>query len=310
MKIKDIRENMGVEFLALVTMANQGVTNNDSPYLNLELKDNTGTMVAKMWNVTADTVAKVKVGSLVKVRGTSLLYKDQLQMKVLEITPVDGDEVDISQFVTVSPVPAAKLREILQDAVDSIENEKISRIVKEIYRKYDRQIYSSPAATRNHHEYFGGLATHVSGMLKMAEAVCINYPEVSRDYLIAGVLLHDVGKIIELGGSSIAEYTTEGKLLGHITISQTMVREAAEELGIDSEEVMVLRHIILAHHGKREFGSPVLPLTMEAEVLHMIDDMDAKINMIGKELKDTRKGEFTKKIFSLDNRSFYKLKGE
>ena len=310
MKIKDIRENMQVEFLALVTLANQGVTNNDQPYLNLEFKDNTGTMVAKMWNVNNEIANKVKVGSLVKVKGTSLLYKDSLQMKVLDITPVDTNEVDISQFVTVSPIPSQVLRDTLQGAVESIGNSDIREIVQAIYRKYDKEIYSSPAATRNHHEYFGGLATHVSGMLQLTEAVCSIYPDVNRDYLVAGVLLHDVGKIIELGGSSITEYTTEGKLLGHITISQTMVRETAAELGIDSEAVTVLRHIILAHHGKREFGSPVLPLTLEAEVLHMIDDMDAKITMITKELTETKKGEFTKKIFSLDNRSFYRLKGE
>ena len=301
---------MQVEFLALVTLANQGVTNNDQPYLNLEFKDNTGTMVAKMWNVNNEIANKVKVGSLVKVKGTSLLYKDSLQMKVLDITPVDTNEVDISQFVTVSPIPSQVLRDTLQGAVESIGNSDIREIVQAIYRKYDKEIYSSPAATRNHHEYFGGLATHVSGMLQLTEAVCSIYPDVNRDYLVAGVLLHDVGKIIELGGSSITEYTTEGKLLGHITISQTMVRETAAELGIDSEAVTVLRHIILAHHGKREFGSPVLPLTLEAEVLHMIDDMDAKITMITKELAETKKGEFTKKIFSLDNRSFYRLKGE
>ena len=310
MKIKDIRENMQVEFLALVTLANQGVTNNDQPYLNLEFKDNTGTMVAKMWNVNNDIANMVKVGSLVKVKGTSLLYRDALQLKVLDITPVDTNEIDISQFVTVSPIPSQVLRDTLQGAVESIENQDIKRIVEAIYKKYDKEIYSSPAATRNHHEYFGGLATHVSGMLQLTEAVCSIYPDVNRDYLVAGVLLHDVGKIIELGGSSITEYTTEGKLLGHITISQTMVRETADELGIDSEAVTVLRHIILAHHGKREFGSPVLPLTLEAEVLHMIDDMDAKITMISKELNETKRGEFTRKIFSLDNRSFYRLKGE
>ena len=214
----------------------------------------------------------------------------------------------MSQFITVSPVPQDVLRETLSEAVESIENVNIRKIVEAIYRKYDRKIYSSPAATKNHHEYFGGLATHVSGMIKLGESVCQLYPRVNRDYLIAGILLHDIGKICELGGSNIAEYTTEGKLLGHISISQTMVRETARELGIDSEEVTVLRHIILAHHGKREFGSPVLPMTLEAEVLHMIDDLDAKINMIEKELRETKNGEFTKKIFSLDNRSFYKPK--
>ena len=310
MKIKDIRENMGVEFLALVTLANQGVSNSDQPYLNLELRDNTGSIVAKMWNVSAETVRAIKVGTLVKVKGTTLLYKDNLQMKVLEIAPFESDNVDMSQFIAVSPIPFEQLRKVLSTAVGSLKNEKIRRIVSTIYKKYDKEIYSSPAATKNHHEYFGGLATHVSGMIKLADAVSELYPGINRDYLIAGVLLHDIGKIVELGGSNIAEYTTEGKLLGHISISQTMVREVAEELGIDSEEVTVLRHIILAHHGKREFGSPVLPLTLEAEVLHMIDDLDAKINMIEKELKETKEGEFTKKIFSLDNRSFYKPKGE
>ena len=126
--------------------------------------------------------------------------------------------------------------------------------------------------------------------------------------MLAGILLHDVGKIEELRSGAVTEYTLEGKLLGHISISQTMVQETADELGIEGEKVLLLRHMILAHHGKQEFGSPVLPQIMEAEVLHMIDDMDAKMTMIQKELDKIGPGEFSAKIFTLDNRSFYKPK--
>ena len=145
-------------------------------------------------------------------------------------------------------------------------------------------------------------------MLNLANKVCDLYPYLDRDLLCAGVLLHDIGKIKELGGLSVTEYTLEGKLLGHISISQTMVQETADELGIEGETVTLLRHMVLAHHGQYEYGSPVLPATLEAEALHYIDDFDARMTMIQKELDKIRPGEFTSRIFSLDNRIFYKPK--
>ena len=129
---------------------------------------------------------------------------------------------------------------------------------------------------------------------------------MDRDLLLSGVLLHDVGKIVELSGPIIAKYTKEGRLIGHISIMHSVIREKAKALGIDNEKRILLEHMILAHHGKQEFGSPVVPLTREALLLHMIDDMNAKMTIIDKALEPIEEGEFTPKIYPLEERCFYK----
>ena len=143
-------------------------------------------------------------------------------------------------------------------------------------------------------------------MLKLANDMCDLYPMLNRDLLISGVVLHDVGKCIELSGPVITEYTLSGKLLGHISIMQAIVSEVAKENEIEGEEVLLVRHMILSHHGEYEFGSPVLPLIPEAEMLHYIDNIDARMNSLQKALETIEEGEFTPRIFAMENRSFYK----
>ena len=166
-----------------------------------------------------------------------------------------------------------------------------------------------PLSGRREDNFIGGLATHTSGMIKVAQALCGIYPSLDRDYLIAGVILHDLGKIEELSSPVVTEYTTEGKLLGHISIMDARLLQIGMDLGLeDSEELLLLRHMVLSHHGQYEYGSPVRPETMEAEVLNLVDNIDARINTIDKALDEIREGEFTQKIFALDNRVFYKHK--
>lgn len=163
-----------------------------------------------------------------------------------------------------------------------------------------------PAATKNHHEYVSGLAYHVVSMLDLAKAIADFYPSLDKDLLYAGVILHDLGKVIELSGPISTSYTVEGNLLGHISIMVNEIGEAAKELGISGEEVVILQHMVLSHHGKPEWGSPKMPMVKEAEILHHIDNIDAKMNMLDRALERVKPGEFTERIFALDNRSFYK----
>ena len=146
-------------------------------------------------------------------------------------------------------------------------------------------------------------------MIKVAIALCSIYPSINRDYLLAGVILHDLGKIEELTSPVVTEYTTQGKLLGHISIMDARLLEIGKQLNLeDSEELLILRHMVLSHHGQQEFGSPVRPETIEAEMPNLIDNIDARINIIEKALSEIKEGEFTQKIFALDNRTFYKHK--
>ncbi|MBQ9037568.1 MAG: HD domain-containing protein, partial [Erysipelotrichaceae bacterium] len=262
----------------------------------------------KLWDVKPDQQAVVVAGKVIDVIADVIMYRNNLQLKVIDVKAVDQSDVDMGEFIQGSPIPMERLRQTIYGAIDNIDNFEIKAIVSALYNKYDKEIFSSPAAAKNHHEFYGGLATHITGMLNLANTVCDLYPYLDRDLLCAGVLLHDIGKIKELGGVSVTEYTLEGKLLGHISISQTMVQETADELGIEGETVTLLRHMVLSHHGQYEYGSPVLPSTLEAEALHYIDDFDARMTMIKKEIDKTKEGEFTGRIFSLDNRMFYKPK--
>ena len=130
-------------------------------------------------------------------------------------------------------------------------------------------------------------------MLRIADALARLYPSLNRDLLFAGITLHDLGKTVELSGPVVPEYTIEGKLLGHISISQAMIKEMADKMNIEGEEVTLLQHIILSHHGKNEFGSPILPQIKEAEVIYLIDNMDARINMLDKALETVEPGGFS-----------------
>ena len=173
--------------------------------------------------------------------------------------------------------------------------------------KFDDKLYSYPAAVSIHHEYSSGLLMHSLSMADLAAFLCPIY-DCDYDILITGCLLHDMGKIIELEGPIVYKYSLEGKLLGHISIMCAEISKAADELKITSEVPLLLEHMILAHHGQPEFGSPVMPLTKEALLLSLIDNLDSKMVVVNKAIADIEPGNFSNKVFPLDNRSFYKPK--
>lgn len=306
MRISEFEKNQRIEANLLISQVLNGTASSGAPYLTIVFKDATGTIDGKLWDVKPAQLEVFRAGKIVKVVAEVIDYRNKLQLKVISGEEVDQETVSIADFIPQGNVSLDELKENINDAIEAIDDFDIKAVVSALYKKYNQEIFTSPAAARNHHEFRGGLATHIASMVKMANMVCDLYPVLDRDMLVAGVLLHDIGKIRELGGLAMTEYTMEGKLLGHISISQTMVQEMADELGIDNEKIVLLRHMILSHHGAYEYGSPVLPLTIEAEALHFIDDFDARMTMIQKELDHTREGEFTSKVLSLNGRTFYK----
>jgi len=308
-KIADLKANTRIDQPLFVAQANPGTTQQGKPYLNLQFRDETGTIVGKLWDVTDAQRTVMKVGTVAHVKAEVLNYREHLQLKVLECMAIaDQSQFDMECFVLHGPKSTDELRAAVNQAIAQLDNFEIKAVVTAIYKRYDQQFYQAPAAAKNHHEYHGGLATHVVEMLQLGQALCELYPQLDRDMLMGGILLHDIGKILELTEGAATEYTSEGNLLGHISISQTIVAETARELDIDpdGETMVLLRHMILSHHGSYDFGSPVLPMTMEAEALHFIDDFDAKMVIIDKALKATQPGQFSDKIFALDNRRIYR----
>lgn len=306
--IKELKENDRIYCSYLVTNVTKGVTNNNAAYLSITLQDNTGTIEAKKWDANEVDAETFKIGSIVLVKAEVINYRTGLQLKVLSGEVLDLDSIDLSIYTMSAPIPLDELKVKLEEYVDSIKDEEFHLLVKEIITPIYDLFTVYPAAVRNHHEYTSGLLYHTLSMAKLASSIASCYPSINYDLLMSGVLLHDVGKTIELTRPPIVKYSKEGRLIGHISIMHSIIRETAFKLGIEDEKRILLEHMILSHHGKHEYGSPVLPLTREALLLHMIDDMDAKMTIIDKAFANIEEGEFTPKLFPLDERCFYKPK--
>lgn len=291
----------------LIKEASRGVASNGKPFLTLILCDATGEIDAKLWDISKEDEETFLPEGIIKITGEIHQFRGRPQLKIMSIRPSQPtDGVQMTDFVKKAPVSREILSEKLTEAIFEMENPKIQRIVRAFIKKYQEELLTYPAATKNHHEYVSGLAHHIVSMLAIAKELCQLYPQLNKDLLYAGVILHDIGKVKELSGTITTTYTLEGKLLGHIPIMVEEINEMAKDLHIDGEEVTILKHIVLSHHGKAEWGSPKPPYVQEAEVLHFIDMLDAKMNMLDKALAKTKPGEFSERMFAMDNRSFYK----
>ena len=304
-KIKNLQENVRDTIVCIVTECTKGITNSHSTYLNLVLQDNTGKIDAKKWDASEKDIETLKVGNVLSLLVDPIIYKGQMQLKIIDFDELKGP-IDQKELIINPPVSTTELEKELHTFINEIQDQEIRTIVTEVLQNYYEQFLYHPAAKSNHHEYASGLLHHEVSMLKLAKAILSLYPEIQKDLLYGGIILHDLGKIKELSGPITTEYTTAGKLLGHISIIQTDIIEAAKKHQITKEKAMLLQHMVLAHHGKYEYGSPVLPHTLEAEVLYLIDNMDSRIHMIIKALNNVEVNSFTNKIPALEGRSFYK----
>lgn len=296
-----------VDIYLLIKQATRGITQQGSPFMTLILQDKSGDIEAKLWDTTDQHAATYTAASIVKVGGEIHEYRGKNQLRIKSIRPTKEDEgVSISDLVPSASKTKEVLYEELMQYFFEMKNPHIQRITRHLLKKHQSQFMTYPAATKNHHDYVSGLLDHVVSMLKLGKAIADLYPSINKDLLYAGIILHDIGKVVELSGPVGTQYTIEGNLLGHITIMVNEISIAANELDISGEEVMLLQHMVLSHHGKEEWGSPKRPMLKEAEILHYIDNIDAKMNMLDRALGKAEPGEFTERIFPLDNRSFYK----
>jgi len=305
--IAEFEDHEHIEGQFLLGNVSKGVNTNGGAYLSVELRDASGTIIGKKWDATPADEQLFIVGNVIRVVGETNKYKEQLQLKVLSAELVPLDEIDVEKFVKAPPVKKEELIKRFNDHVNSVKNEDCTKLLKYMIDKFGDKIYSYPAAVSIHHEYSSGLLMHSISMADLANYLCPIYG-ANHDLMITGCLLHDFGKIIELEGPIVYKYSLEGKLLGHISIMAAEVRKAAEELGLKSEVPVLLEHMILSHHGQLEFGSPVLPITKEALLLSLIDNLDSKMVVVDKALSDVDEGGFSNKVYPLDNRSFYKPK--
>lgn len=309
--IKDFYDGYDVDGVFLIKTVNQGVNKNNSKYLNIVLQDKTGTIEAKLWSINPEDLEIYQEGSAVKIKGLCNTYKDHIQLKILSGEKANLSTDELNELVKVSPISFDTLKNDLKEIINLVENNICKIIIKDFFNNYYEKYLIYPAATSNHHDFMYGLLHHSVSMAKIAIFFSKHYNDIDKDLLITGCLLHDIGKIFELSGPLTTKYTTEGNLLGHISIGMNMISEIARKNNIENEEkVLLLKHMILAHHGKKEYGSPITPSTKEALLLSHIDDIDSKIMVIEKAFENTKKGEFTERIFALENSAFYKPIGD
>ena len=305
--IAEFTDHDRIEGQFLLGSVSKGVNANGGSYFSVELRDASGQITAKKWDATLEDEQIFVAGNVIDIIGETNRYKDNLQLKILSAELVPLEEINAERFVKAPPISKEELIKKFNNYVESVKNADCRKILDYMIKKYGDKIFSYPAAVSIHHEYSSGLLMHSTSMADLAAYLAPIY-EADYDLLITGCLLHDLGKITELEGPIVYKYSLEGKLLGHISIMASEIRKAAEELNINSEIPVLLEHMVLSHHGQPDFGSPVMPLTKEALLLSLIDNLDSKMVVINKAIADIEPGTFTNKIFPLDNRSFYKPK--
>lgn len=310
MKICDLKEGTKIfNETFLINDVVKKTANNGTVFLSFIFQDNSGLINGIKWVVLPEETNLYKKNMAIIIRsGRVVNYNNRLQLTIEEMLPADEKSIDLNKFAIESPVSKEILVKEFLGFKNNIQNKNLKLILDEIFNRYYDDFIEYPAASKNHHEFHNGLLYHSVSMAKLAKEITKLYNDIDYDLLISGCLVHDIGKVVELSGVLSTSYTTEGILLGHVSIGASIIKEIADELHIEGEEPVLLMHMLLSHHGKLEFGSPVLPHTREALLLSMIDDLDAKMMILDKAYKNVNKGEFTEKIFALDNIAYYKKK--
>lgn len=308
-KINEFEEHMKLQQPLLVKDVKNGTTSKGSPYLSLILQDNTGTIDGKYWDVKENEQALVQAGKILKFNFEVLLYKDKLQLRMNHVEEISEDEYNLEDFVISSDHSEVERRSLTQSLIDSIQNDVYRKLVIGMLSYVGDKFFTFPAASKIHHGWKGGLSDHSLSMAILADELCKHYPQLDRDLLVSAALIHDVGKTAELSGPVTTEYTLEGKLEGHISLANAWLSEVSEKLGVqEREEIVLMHHMILSHHGKMEYGSPVAPMIIEAEALYLIDNMDARLTSLKMALDAIKPGTWTSRMFQFENRQFYKHK--
>ncbi|MBF0579016.1 HD domain-containing protein [Erysipelotrichaceae bacterium RD49] len=302
--IQDLNTEGKVTLPVLITKADIGRTNKNAPYLSMTLEDKTGVLDAKYWNLTEEQVKDWKAGMIVEATGDLMRYRNAWQLRVRSLKEIEGSPAD---YVRSAPESRENIQKEIYALIDAIQNPIIKDVTRETIEMKKEDYFLYPAAVRNHHNYPGGLAWHTLSMARLGKLIARQYEWLDEDLLIAGILLHDLAKTEEYSAPVLPEYTPKGNLIGHISMVSNLIDRVAVALDVEeSEEVMLLKHMVLSHHGKKEFGSPVLPMTPEAEVLTLLDNLDSRLYMIHESLESVEPGTFGPKNFALDGRMFYR----
>ncbi|MDE5546841.1 MAG: HD domain-containing protein [Anaeroplasmataceae bacterium] len=263
------------------------------------------------WNIKASLELTFQIGH-VYIFEVEKNLKERISYVVEKYEAVQNLSIEendrfLRMFYPSSPYSLEDSKKVIYDAIAQIENKIVLDITKSLLESNEKKFFIYPAASRMHHTYVGGLAYHTIGMLKLAETFIQNYPYLKKDYLYAGIILHDLGKTSELTGVEATEYTVDGQLLGHLVMGALEISKMADRLGYgNTSEVRSLEHMLISHHGQPQFGAAKRPMTPEAVALWYIDTIDSKFRVLGEELNKTEVNHFTDTIGVLDKVKIYK----
>lgn len=306
--VSQLSRDSHFEGFLLVRSAEKKTDRNGRDYVDLNLGDRSGEINAKIWNWDGNQEVP-ESGKPIKIRGLIQEYNGRMQMRIEKwriLTPEDS--LNPGDLVPSAPRSSEEMMAEIRETVESFSSENLKKLTLEMLETAGERLSWFPAAQRMHHAERSGLLHHMTDMLRLAKAAMEVYPWLNRDLLCAGVILHDLGKLEELKSDesgNVTDYTRDGQLLGHLVRGITLLNQAAEKTGVTGEWVVLLEHMLLSHHGEPEYGSPRPPMFPEAEALHWIDMMDARMNTMKAAWEKTPEGAFSEKIFSLDRRVYH-----
>lgn len=290
------------------------VGSNKKAYLDLLLADKTGEISAKKWDIADEEMPgleKIKEGSIIKVKALVTEWNGMKQLRVSRIRQTSAeDSIVMMDYIKAAPEAADDMYSYIYDKADNFQDKDLRNIcLKQLTDNKEKLMYY-PAAQKNHHAEMSGLLYHIKRMLMMAEKACEVYTNLNRELVMTGVILHDMEKINEIESNELGistGYSFEGKMLGHLVQGVRVIDKLADQLDIPREKAVMLEHMILSHHYEPEFGSPKKPLFPEAEMLHYLDMIDAKMFDMQEALEKTEPGSFSDRVWTLDNRNLYKV---
>jgi 3'-5' exoribonuclease len=285
--ISQLGEHETVDQIYQVTNKQLRTNRNGNLYLQVQLADRSGSVTAMLWNANDQVYASFDSGEYVRVQATTQFYNGALQMIAQRIERVDPHSVDEADFQTLGTGEVDQLAARLSDMLRGVENVHLRCLAESFLmdEAFMAKFTRAPAGVKNHHAYHGGLLEHVVSLMELTKAVAPIYPQLDGDLLMMGAFLHDIGKIDELTFERDLGYSDEGQLVGHLVMAVEMLNNKISEAAVLCSEPfppqlhVVLKHMILSHHGEYEFGSPKLPMTPEAMALHYLDNLDAKLQL-------------------------------
>ncbi len=311
--IAELRTEAEIQDFFMVKTIALKIGSNKKQYLDLLLADSTGEVTAKKWDVVdaeLTSLSEIKPGGLVKVKAQVTEWNGMKQLRILRIRrAVDQDGCVLSDYIKAAPEPTEEMLEFITEAARRMTDEELKALCLKLLTDNREKLLYYPAASKNHHAELGGLLYHVKRMLMLGERVCEVYTNLNRDLVITGVIIHDMEKLNEIDANEMgiaSGYSFEGQLLGHLVQGVRSVDRLAEEIGMSREKAVMLEHMVISHHYEPEFGSPKKPLFPEAEILHYLDIIDARMYDMQEALAATEPGGFSDKVWTLDNRRLYK----